>query len=139
MFELKTRCFELLVWLGFFVFFINSFLKCSKNLYLLNPIPTGLNHVTLIYGLIPPMAGRNRVKKTAKAKNFVTFIRRAVGQHILSHIDWESKENYSKFGQKVSKYNLEFRYFLSEDVEAVWGQKSSKWLIRLNFHYWGPH
>ena len=30
--------------------------------YLLNPIPTGLGHVTLIYGLIPPMAGRNRVK-----------------------------------------------------------------------------
>ena len=28
----------------------------------LNPIPTGLGHVTLIYGLIPPMAGRNRVK-----------------------------------------------------------------------------
>ena len=27
----------------------------------LNPIPTGLGHVTLIYGLIPPMAGRNRV------------------------------------------------------------------------------
>ena len=29
----------------------------------LNPIPTGLGHVTLIYGLIPPMAGRNRVKE----------------------------------------------------------------------------
>ena len=29
-----------------------------------NPIPTGLGgHVTLIYGLIPPMAGRNRVKE----------------------------------------------------------------------------
>ena len=28
---------------------------------LFNPIPTGLGHVTLIYGLIPPMAGRNRV------------------------------------------------------------------------------
>ena len=27
----------------------------------LNPIPTGLGHVTLIYGLIPPMACRNRV------------------------------------------------------------------------------
>ena len=27
-----------------------------------NPIPTGLGHVTLIYGLILPMAGRNRVK-----------------------------------------------------------------------------
>ena len=29
-----------------------------------NPIPTGLGHVTLIYGLIPPMAGRNRVKRS---------------------------------------------------------------------------
>ena len=29
-----------------------------------NPIPTGLGHVTLIYGLIPPMAGRNRVNTT---------------------------------------------------------------------------
>ena len=28
----------------------------------INPIPTGHCHVTLIYGLIPPMAGRNRVK-----------------------------------------------------------------------------
>ena len=27
-----------------------------------NPIPTGCCHVTLIYGLIPPMAARNRVK-----------------------------------------------------------------------------
>ena len=28
---------------------------------LFNPIPTGCCHVTLIYGLIPPMAGMNRV------------------------------------------------------------------------------
>ena len=28
----------------------------------LNPIPTGCGHVTLINGLILPMAGRNRVK-----------------------------------------------------------------------------
>ena len=28
-----------------------------------NPIPTGLGHVTLIQGLIPPLAGRNRLKK----------------------------------------------------------------------------
>ena len=27
-----------------------------------NPIPTGSCHMTLMYGLIPPMAGRNRVK-----------------------------------------------------------------------------
>ena len=32
----------------------------------LNPIPTGCCHVTLIYGLIPPMAGRNRVKCAAR-------------------------------------------------------------------------
>ena len=38
--------------------------KVTKvNMYKLNPIPTGLGHVTLIYGLIPPMAGRNRVKR----------------------------------------------------------------------------
>ena len=28
----------------------------------LNPIPTGLCHVITVYGLIQPMAGRNRVK-----------------------------------------------------------------------------
>ena len=39
-----------------------------KNQLGLNPIPTGLGHVTLIYGLIPPMAGRNRVKKLTLKK-----------------------------------------------------------------------
>ena len=34
----------------------------SSRVSWFNPIPTGLGHVTLIYGLIPPMAGRNRVK-----------------------------------------------------------------------------
>ena len=34
---------------------------------LFNPIPTGLGHVTFIYGLIPPMAGRNRVKMGFRA------------------------------------------------------------------------
>ena len=36
-----------------------------KHIFLIrtfNPIPTGLGHVTFIYGLIQPMAGRNRVK-----------------------------------------------------------------------------
>ena len=37
-------------------------LASSAHDPLFNPIPTGLGHVTLIYGLIPPMAGRNRVK-----------------------------------------------------------------------------
>ena len=35
-----------------------------------NPIPTGLGHVTLIYGLIPPMAGRNRVKSIRMTELF---------------------------------------------------------------------
>ena len=35
---------------------------CNKKDLSFNPIPTGCCHVTLIYGLIPPMAGRNRVK-----------------------------------------------------------------------------
>ena len=30
---------------------------------MLNHIPTGCCHVILIYGLIPPIAGRNRVKE----------------------------------------------------------------------------
>ena len=42
-------------------------------------------------------------KKTAKAKNIVEFIRQAVGQHILSHIDSESKENESEFRQNMRK------------------------------------
>ena len=33
--------------------------KMSRE-FTFNPIPTGCCHVTLIYGLIPPMAGRNR-------------------------------------------------------------------------------
>ena len=36
--------------------------KAKLNTF--NPIPTGCCHVTLIYGLIPPMAGRNRVKNS---------------------------------------------------------------------------
>ena len=38
--------------------------------YPFNPIPTGLGHVTLIYGLIPPMAGRNRVKPSEVVATF---------------------------------------------------------------------
>ena len=40
----------------------------GKKFVFLNPIPTGLGHVTLIYGLIPPMAGRNRVKGSKRQK-----------------------------------------------------------------------
>ena len=36
--------------------------RSSTRIKPFNPIPTGLGHMTLIYGLIPPMAGRNRVK-----------------------------------------------------------------------------
>ena len=34
-----------------------------------NPIPTGCCHVTLIYGVIPPMVGRNRVKEAGEGQN----------------------------------------------------------------------
>ena len=39
-----------------------------------NPIPTGLGHVTFIYGLISPMAGRNRVKEIRWVLETPTFI-----------------------------------------------------------------
>ena len=42
----------------------------SSRVSWFNPIPTGLGHVTLIYGLIPPMAGRNRVKGVSIQKLF---------------------------------------------------------------------
>ena len=38
---------------------------------LFNPILTGCCHVTLIYGLIPPMAGRNRVKGAFSMVNLI--------------------------------------------------------------------
>ena len=34
----------------------------KTTVFEVNPIPTGCCHVILIYGLILPMAGRNRVK-----------------------------------------------------------------------------
>ena len=42
------------------MFKTDSFIGNTK--FEFNPIPIGCCHVTLIYGLIPPMAGRNRVK-----------------------------------------------------------------------------
>ena len=42
--------------------FIGTLHNSEFALLVVNPIPTGCCHVTLIYGLIPPMAGRNRVK-----------------------------------------------------------------------------
>ena len=56
-----------------------------------------------------------------------------IGKLSYSHIGSESKENLSKFGQKMSKNTFEFWHFLSETAEAVWGQKSFKWLIRHKF------
>ena len=43
----------------------DAFLSLRKEvnpMWDFNPIPTGCCHVTLIFGLIPPNAGRNRVK-----------------------------------------------------------------------------
>ena len=37
--------------------------KVSSNRRHFNPIHTGLCHVITVYGLIQPMAGRNRVKE----------------------------------------------------------------------------
>ena len=45
-------------------------------------------------------------KKTAKAKHIVKFIKQAVGQHILSHIGSESKDNKSKFEEKNKQKQL---------------------------------
>ena len=42
------------------IFCLSYFIKLVFRFY---PIPTGCCHVTLLYGLIPPMAGRNRVKQ----------------------------------------------------------------------------
>ena len=38
----------------------------SLFMYILNPIPTGLCHVITVYGLIQPMAGRNKVKSVTR-------------------------------------------------------------------------
>ena len=55
----------ILVWTGhslteFFTYNREPFIHSHSQMVI--PIPTRLGHVTLIYGLIPPMAGRNRVK-----------------------------------------------------------------------------
>ena len=52
-------------------------------------------------------------KKTAKAKNIVEFIRQAVGQHILSHIDSESKENSSNLDKILEKQTKVCNYLHS--------------------------
>ena len=44
------------------VLYEHSLYNTSFAMEGVNPIPTGLGHVTLIKGLIPPLAGRNRVK-----------------------------------------------------------------------------
>ena len=45
-----------------FTFTCCAYRKLGWATQRLNPIPNGLGHVKFIYGLIPPMAGRNRVK-----------------------------------------------------------------------------
>ena len=45
---------------------LQSLVLDTLMLLVLNPIPTGCCHVILIYGLIPPSAGRNRVKRYEK-------------------------------------------------------------------------
>ena len=47
---------------NFILAHVGRFLSTSLKIYVFNPILTGCGHVTIIYGLIPPMAGRNRVK-----------------------------------------------------------------------------
>ena len=49
------------------------FTNPKRKLRELNPIPTRLGHVTLIYGLIPPMAGRNRVNRLNPKRIISTF------------------------------------------------------------------
>ena len=51
-----------------------------------NPIPTGLGHVTLIYGLIPPMAGRNRVKEQKTAFDSLIFFPHNLTVHLIFHL-----------------------------------------------------
>ena len=56
-----------------FVFLSELYLPTKlvkRTMKLFNPIPTGCCHVTLIYGLIPLMAGRSRIKPIKKG----TFI-----------------------------------------------------------------
>ena len=45
---------------------IGQIAPASCNLCYLNPIPTDLCHVITVYGLIQPMASRNRVKSSWK-------------------------------------------------------------------------
>ena len=59
--------------LRFFQFLGNLDISCyifSAFRYVLNPIPTCCYHMTFIYGMIPPMAGRNRVKYVAYNGHF---------------------------------------------------------------------
>ena len=63
----------------------NSILILKRNFkypgQLVNPIPTGCCHVTLIYRLIPPMAGRNRVKED-------DLFRSVLNLHCVSFFDF---------------------------------------------------
>ena len=52
---------------------ITTFTKNEKSCN--NPIPTGCSHVTIIYGLIPASAGRNRDKSVAKLLIVLKYIK----------------------------------------------------------------
>ena len=52
-----------------------------------------------------------------------------------SHIASESKENYSKFGQKVSKNNFEFDIFYLRLLRLSEVKKVSNGWSGINFHY----
>ena len=72
---------------------------CHYNLRLVYfyPIPTGCCHVTLIYGLIPPMAGRNRVKRMNKTHY--------PGQHLYSGL-----QVLFNFGENPGDHKLLLRF-----------------------------
>ena len=72
-----------------------------------NPIPTGLGHVTLIYGLIPPMAGRNRVKgKTHDLNHDLTY-----SEHTINCVCHSIKSMFRVLGMYNFALSMKFRGF----------------------------
>ena len=76
---------------------------------LLNPIPTRLGHVTLIYGLIPPMVGRNRVKqKFLHFRNFSFTAQQPTWQKSCSKM-WPIEQLYIELGLTHSTHLVSSR------------------------------
>ena len=71
----------------------------------INPIPTGCCHVKLIYGLIPPMAGRNMVKKDSITQNC-----------------WKSFENGNGFLFQYFFYFSFFAFLLKKQPKSTYLQ-----------------